>query len=568
MKKTIIAFLTIASLFAACGGPGDEPMDTSEADSIYTYQYLIKHFTQDPRLCLEQLDTAEMKHMIGPDSCNMLRGYLYYFLDEFEPSKQYLRQVLDKPEIEHTSVLYLETLDNYCALCMKMRDYAECIKNASEGARLAKEVGSERFEAAFYNKAGHAMEEQRPGSGINYMLKAVDKARHSSDVYLLPKASYYLSNVSDNYIQQNMFEEALDVNKQRLELVDEMEQGGLDMPIGFFDSQRGACYCWLALCNQVLGHYADAREAARRFEQTGYATSASGMHGILHYYALTGNRERVTQLSQALKDYFRQRDDTISESYRTVLLQEAIFHRLKGEYRQADEASVQAADIKDSLIVADLNEQNALFEAKFKTQEIRYQLSEKEAEARLHRVVIIALTALLALVAVALWRLFRDKRQLNEKNRELFDTVEQLQRDKEEQKRKWLADEATDEERAHESQELKLFRRICALMDKQQPYTDCSLKREGLARMLGTNSNYVAEAIRKTTDGATVSEFIDEYRLRHAARLLVQSDESIGIIADISGFQSRSHFNSLFRKHFRLTPSEYRKAAASAAEHP
>ena len=168
-------------------------------------------------------------------------------------------------------------------------------------------------------------------------------------------------------------------------------------------------------------------------------------------------------------------------------------------------------------------------------------------------------------MAIGLWRLFRDKRQLNEKNRELFDTVEQLQRDKDEQKRRWLAVEATDEERAHESQELRLFRRICALMEEQQPYTDCNLKREELARLLGTNSNYVAEAIRGTADGATVGEFIDEYRLRHAARMLVQSDESIGIIAEMSGFQSRSHFNTLFRKHFKLTPSEYRKAALSAA---
>ena len=126
--------------------------------------------------------------------------------------------------------------------------------------------------------------------------------------------------------------------------------------------------------------------------------------------------------------------------------------------------------------------------------------------------------------------------------------------------------EATREEMQSEEPSVQLFRRICTLMDEQQPYTDGNLKREDLARLLGTNYNYVAAAIRNSADGATVGEFLDEYRLRHAARLLASTDESIGIIADMSGFQSRSKFNTLFRDRFKLTPSEFRKAAKS--EHP
>lgn len=563
MEKHLIVLLTVATVITGCVNRQSTRMVASDADSTYTYKQLISHFTQDPRFTLKQVDTAEMKGAIGRDSCNMLRGYLYYYLDEYEPSREFLRKVLDNPEVPQTSPLYLETLDYYCALCMKAEDYAECLKNAIDGTGLAKEVGSARFEAAFYNKAGHAMEEQRPGSGIDYMTRAVDIARHQPDKYLLPKASYYMSNLSDVLIEQGKFEEAVELNRQRLELVDEMEEAGLYIADGYFDSQRGACYCWLAVCLQELGHAKEAREAAERFEKTPNASTPSGMHGILHYYVMTGNRERVTQLCRAWKDYFLERGETVSEIYRTVLLQEAEFHRLKGEYRQADSVGMLAAEMKDSLIAHDLNEQAVMYETKFKMQEMRLEMNEKEAQARFRLFLVLGLAAILSVIAVALWRLLVDRRHINEKNRELFETVEQLLREKDEQRKHWMDADATREETESEAPSVQLFRRICTLLEEQQPYTDGNLKREDLARMLGTNYNYVAAAIRQSADGATVSEFLDEYRLRHAARLLANSNESIGIIADMSGFQSRSHFNTLFRDRFKLTPSEYRKVARS-----
>jgi AraC-like DNA-binding protein len=46
--------------------------------------------------------------------------------------------------------------------------------------------------------------------------------------------------------------------------------------------------------------------------------------------------------------------------------------------------------------------------------------------------------------------------------------------------------------------------------------------------------------------------------------MLSDSDEPVGLITEMSGFQSRSHFNTLFRERFKMTPSEYRKAAKTA----
>ena len=114
---------------------------------------------------------------------------------------------------------------------------------------------------------------------------------------------------------------------------------------------------------------------------------------------------------------------------------------------------------------------------------------------------------------------------------------------------------------APESASQQLYGRLCQLMREQQPYTDSELNRDIVAHMLGPNYNAVAAAIREFADGATLGEFLDDWRIRHAAGLLRDSNDPVGLVGEMSGFASRSHFNTLFREKFKLSPTEYRKAA-------
>ena len=104
-----------------------------------------------------------------------------------------------------------------------------------------------------------------------------------------------------------------------------------------------------------------------------------------------------------------------------------------------------------------------------------------------------------------------------------------------------------------------LYRRLCALMDEQQPYTNEALNRDALALLLGSNAKYVEQAIRECSKGETVSDFINRYRLEHVARLLKTTDDPIAVIGEISGIPSRATLARLFRMAYGMTPSEYRK---------
>jgi len=63
----------------------------------------------------------------------------------------------------------------------------------------------------------------------------------------------------------------------------------------------------------------------------------------------------------------------------------------------------------------------------------------------------------------------------------------------------------------------------------------------------------------KKVTGKTFTQFVNEYRLVHATKLLSEQQESVQTICYESGFNNFSHFNKLFKSHTGKTPTEYRK---------
>lgn len=57
----------------------------------------------------------------------------------------------------------------------------------------------------------------------------------------------------------------------------------------------------------------------------------------------------------------------------------------------------------------------------------------------------------------------------------------------------------------------------------------------------------------------TFTQFVNEYRLVHATKLLSEKQESIQNICFECGFNNFSHFNKLFKNYTGKTPTEYRK---------
>lgn len=59
--------------------------------------------------------------------------------------------------------------------------------------------------------------------------------------------------------------------------------------------------------------------------------------------------------------------------------------------------------------------------------------------------------------------------------------------------------------------------------------------------------------------GISFVEYVLRLRLREATLRLINTDEAVARIASDCGFADVKAFNVAFKKHFRITPTEYRK---------
>ena len=65
----------------------------------------------------------------------------------------------------------------------------------------------------------------------------------------------------------------------------------------------------------------------------------------------------------------------------------------------------------------------------------------------------------------------------------------------------------------------------------------------------------------KKMTNKTFTEFVNEYRLIHSSKLLLETAQSISLVCMESGFNNFSHFNKVFKKYFGKSPSAFRKGA-------
>ena len=181
-------------------------------------------------------------------------------------------------------------------------------------------------------------------------------------------------------------------------------------------------------------------------------------------------------------------------------------------------------------------------------------IAEKHTLMIRYRALTALTVAVCLMIALMLWRSARYNRILDEKNRRLLDEINQR-----EQNERQVVEHLKEEPEAQLTAGQQLFRRICQLMDDpERVFADTDFDRSALARLTGTNEHYISDAISECADGKNVAEFINGYRLRYATQLLSTTNDSVALIAEMSGFTRRS-FYRVFSEAYSMTPSDYRK---------
>jgi AraC-like DNA-binding protein len=110
----------------------------------------------------------------------------------------------------------------------------------------------------------------------------------------------------------------------------------------------------------------------------------------------------------------------------------------------------------------------------------------------------------------------------------------------------------------------KIAAAVIQFMQTQKPYLESELTLDQLATQLSLKPKILSQSINEVL-GKNFFDFINHYRIEEARRLLTNpKDEKITILEVLYevGFNSKSSFNTLFKKYTGLTPTEFRRQQA------
>lgn len=98
---------------------------------------------------------------------------------------------------------------------------------------------------------------------------------------------------------------------------------------------------------------------------------------------------------------------------------------------------------------------------------------------------------------------------------------------------------------------------VDVIIDWIEQHLDDGLSIEAVAARSGYSKWHLQRAF-KEKEGITLGSFIRCRRMDQAAKNLVNSRKSIMTISMDLGFSSQQCFQRVFKKHFNLTPKDYR----------
>ena len=402
------------------------------------------------------------------------------------------------------------------------------------------------------NKLGHIAEsEQLYLQCIDDLMTSTQRATDYGEIDPL---IYTLLSLNDLYIDNKMPEKALPLMAKMDTAMARLTRCP-NTPDWVMQKRRNNVTISKAMVCAANNQKVQAETLFREYQQfQGSGALDKAAEGL--YLSMTGRYDEAVRLFDETDSIMRSNGDPVIDLYVKTLFNYK-YEALQKAGRTAEALALgdRIRQLTDSIR---LQERQADVEQLQEIKQQEEEIVQKHQALVVHRIIIASAFLVCLLIAYLLWRSYKYNKVLTEKNRKLYEEIEQ--RRQEQQQEMELLQAAPEEQLTTEQQ---LFRRLCTLMDEQQPYTDETLNRDTLAQLLGSNGKYVEQAIRQCSKGETVSDFINRYRLEHVARLLKTTSDPIAIVGELSGIPSRATLARLFRNAYGMTPSEFRRAASA-----
>lgn len=269
------------------------------------------------------------------------------------------------------------------------------------------------------------------------------------------------------------------------------------------------------------------------------------------YYLKKHDYDKALQYNNSVN--FKQKSNPYDYKLAEGLKADILF--AKGDYVNAFRVKSELLEFSDSIKSSSISKQLDGLENRLELEMLE---KENELKSQYMHIIIISLSVVCILLIIILGVKIQVAKRLRRKNEIIFLKFRDIDKytDKINETVNLLPEDPDEKEPKRE-----LFEEIKSYLYKTEAFRHSDISRESLAMELGTNRQYLTQAIQENA-GMTFMEYVTDLRLEYARRLLCYSiDLPIDEAYIASGFNSKSTFYRLFKQKYDLTPKEMRELA-------
>ena len=549
----LTAVIAALSLLVNCAKPDRSEEATELKNELQDLLF------SNPEQVLARVDSAEQAGVFSETTANLIRSNVYGQMGQTQLAIFYGEQIKHSPELRSEGVNYYSALLQLASLLNKNGEWGKALHLADEiiadvdkggmDEQIALRIKSRALttKASCEDHLGHVEEAER------YYLEGIDLmmgVTHPKDYWILDALVVAVIETTEFYLEQDLPQKALPLVAKADTALARMTRCP-DMPEYILNVRSNNLTINQALDYAANGLY-DKAEALYRKHRQAPNLSPYDLVAEARYLTIVGRYDEAIRLFRKTDSLYLARGSSINNSY--------IDNYMMSQYKalkkagRTDEAMVYADRMRHLSDSIHREERKMDMEQQEVIRQKEADITSRRQSLTVHRIILLAAIIIILLVGCLLVRARIYNKALEEKNRSLYQEIQQREKAEADER------EALQERPAGTlSQSQLLYRRLCELMSNPEVFTNPDTNQDTLASLAGTNRTYIYDALRECA-GVTPTDFINGYRLRHAARLLATTSDSVALIAELCGL-SRRTFYRLFDEAYSMSPSDYRKAA-------
>jgi len=580
MKKSIylyiLAFFVVVTV--ACSGGENRARVPQPGDSIYTAEAAMDIFDQDPERAFVIIDSAILVGNVDEELATWFKAKLFSQSNKeqnLDTARQMLEGLMESNWAKEPNNREM-VLDLLVSTTRLQDDYEQCIRWATEKADFCRQQGNEtealRTEAEIGVVLVELGEVEEGIAKLNSVIASLEGRYNNDDLdacvialrrkisvmkklgreeEIIPLAQH-LIEILDNYREH--YAEYADNSYRMSTDKEEVE--------GYCDYYTAQAYGNLAHAYASLNKTKQARHYLELFEESGYGHSLYGRQSITPTWCLLGDYGKMLATYDEVTAQMG--NDTVNLDYAKMLRGRATAAKAMGNNAAAIDYWQRYSNLKDTLNHQLLEGKAHEYAAHFQLQEERIN-TEREAAAKKRIGIIATLLGIMLIGAVIfVYLLVMQLRSIREKNavltKEITDKI--VNEDKYLVAIKKRADKQTDKASGINLSALsdsELYEQLRRIIVEEELYLDPQFSRQQLMDRLHLSKESIGAAFSKGSQYTSLASFVNEMRLIHGAKLLVENPKmSIADVATASGFGSNITFSHNFKERYALTPTEFR----------